>query len=244
MIGTIRSGCSTDLQERTCRRGPAIPPRPRRDRSPPTTPEGPRPPPPRTREPRTPPPDIPPSNGDKLVCSREGRGRARSPRARRWDDGTPESREETGPPGPRSPGTPRKGNGPVPEGREETPRTKGRFGAPPRRRDPPFRPRKARLDFQGPSDPLRTLLNREALFRRPGPNAARGDFRPMDTVSKKRELFPGGRPASPRGPRFRRTPDPSAGPLTGFPFVASDAPTTPPPKGKRAPIVPILKVNF
>lgn len=68
-------------------------------------------------------------------------------------------------------------------------------------RAPSSRPRRrsnARSDFQGPSDPLRTLRNGEALFRRFGPAAAQGDSRPVDVVRKKRKLFPGGRPTSPR----------------------------------------------
>ncbi len=96
-------------------------------------------------------------------------------------------------------------------------------------------PMVASLDFQGPSDPLRTLPNREALFRRSGPAAARCDSRPLDDVSKKRKLFPGGRPTSPRSLRASATiTDPNAGILTGFPFaITGTAPTTPRPEARR-----------
>jgi len=109
-----------------------------------------------------------------------------------------------------------------------------------RRRNPLDPLASLRSDFQGPSDPLRTPRKGEALFRRSGPVVARGASGPVDAVGEKRELFPGGRPTSPRSPAFPPSPaDPNAGLSTGFPFArvgdrpSDDAPSPPEGGGAR-----------
>lgn len=92
----------------------------------------------------------------------------------------------------------------------------------------------ARSDFQGPSDPLRTLPNGEALFRRSGPAAARGDSRSVDVVSKKRKLFPGGRPASPRSLALPPNPGSERRIFDRLPFRPErDSPDDAPPRTSR-----------
>lgn len=110
----------------------------------------------------------------------------------------------------------------------------------------PARPLAA-SDFQGPSDPLRTPPDSEALFRRSGPAAPRRDFGPARRRREEKKT-PSGRPADvsgsapalpPRDPgserrafdrlpfRRERNPSDDAGPGRA--------------RGRRAPIVPSSK---